>query len=139
MSEVGELRNMGPATAFEKIEQRTGGACQDPLCREAGLGDQPVAVLEIPEAEGHVGVGAEGEVGTQVPRRLDDRAEVGEAGASLAGRAPLSRASSRRAYQRTSAATASTAAGLQSSATAGALPPRARATRGLPREGCRPR
>ena len=74
-----------------------------------------------------------------VPRRLDDRAEVGEAGASLAGRAPLSRASSRRAYQRTSAATASTAAGLQSSATAGALPPRARATRGLPREGCRPR
>lgn len=76
MSEVGELWNMGPAAAFEKIEQRTGGACQDPLCREAGFGHQSVAVLEISEAEGHVGVGTEGEVGTHVPRRLDDGAAV---------------------------------------------------------------
>lgn len=76
MSEVGKLRNMGPATAFEKIEQGAGGACQDPLCWEAGLGHQSVAVLEISETEGHVGVGAEGEIGPHVPRRLDDGAAV---------------------------------------------------------------
>ncbi len=43
---------------------------------EVGFGDQPMAVIKVAEAECHVGVGAESEVGTQIARRLDDGAAV---------------------------------------------------------------
>ena len=67
---------MSTAAALEKIEQCAGGAGQDPLMWEVGFGDQPMAVIKVAEAECHVGVGAESEVGTQIARRLDDGAAV---------------------------------------------------------------
>lgn len=76
MSEVGKLRNMGAAAALEKVEQGAGRSRQDPLFGEVCLGHQPMTVLEIPQAEGHVGVGAEGEIGTQIARRFDDGTAV---------------------------------------------------------------
>ena len=75
-SEIGKLRDMGSAAALEKIEQGTGRARQDPVLGEVCLGHQSVAVFEIPKAERNVGVGAEGEIGTEVARRFNDGAAV---------------------------------------------------------------
>lgn len=74
--EIGKLRDMGAAAALEEVEQGAGRARQDPLLGELGGLHQPLAMFEIPQAEGDVGVGAEGEVGAQIPRRLDDGAAV---------------------------------------------------------------
>ena len=49
--QIDKLGDMGPAAAFEEIEQSTGGAHQDPLLREARFGHQTVAVVKIAKAE----------------------------------------------------------------------------------------
>lgn len=67
---------MGSAPAFEKREQGAGGAGQDPLFGEAGCRDQSMAVFEVADAEGDMGVGSEDQIGAMVSRRLDDGAAV---------------------------------------------------------------
>ena len=75
-SEIGKFRYVGPTTALEETEQGTGRAGQDPLLGEARFGHQTLAMFEVADTEGDMGVGTEGEVGSQISRRFDDGTAV---------------------------------------------------------------